>query len=198
MRRSRHAKIIATLGPASSDLQSVRKLFAAGADVFRINMSHGEQTAHRERVEIIRQVEREAGRPIAVLLDLQGPKLRVGRFTTGNVSLAEGAPFRLDLDDHPGDAGRATLPHPEIFAALRPGIDVLLDDGKIRLRVEQCGGGYAQTTVLAGGALSDNKGVNVPGVVLPLSPLTAKDRRDLAFGLDLGVDWVAPSFIQRG
>jgi pyruvate kinase len=133
-----------------------------------------------------------------VLLDLQGPKLRVGRFNTGNVSLAEGAPFRLDLDDHPGHAGRATLPHPEIFAALRPGIDVLLDDGKIRLRVEQCGGGYAQTTVLAGGALSDNKGVNVPGVVLPLSPLTAKDRRDLAFGLDLGVDWVAPSFIQRG
>jgi pyruvate kinase len=198
MRRHRHAKIIATLGPASSSLDEVRKLFAAGADVFRINMSHGEQAQHRERVDAVRRVERETGRPIAVLLDLQGPKLRVGRFADGRVTLTEGAPFRLDLDERQGDTGRANLPHPEIFAALRPGSDVLLDDGRIRLRVEQCGGRFAHTTVIAGGVLSDNKGVNVPGVVLPLSPLTAKDRRDLAFGLELGVDWVAPSFIQRG
>ncbi len=198
MHRNRHAKIIATLGPRSSSLDMVRKLFAAGADVFRINMSHGTHDDHRERVDVIRTVEEETGRPVAVLLDLQGPKLRVGRFAGGSVTLAEGAPFRLDLDEAQGDAARAPLPHPEIFAALRPGTDLLLDDGKIRLRVEKCSGHFAETTVMAGGALSDNKGVNVPGAVLPLSALTPKDRRDLAFGLDLGVDWVAPSFVQRG
>jgi pyruvate kinase len=197
MRRNRNAKIIATLGPASSSPAVIAQLFAAGADVFRINMSHGSHDDHRSRVEIIRDVERRSGRPVAILLDLQGPKLRVGRFTEDRVELTEGHRFRLDLDDAPGDVQRVSLPHPEIFAAVRPGTNLLLDDGKVRLKVEECGANFANTVVMAGGAVSNNKGVNVPGAVLPLSPLTAKDHRDLAFGLELGVDWVAPSFIQR-
>jgi pyruvate kinase len=197
MRRERHAKIVATLGPASSDLQSIQALFAAGADVFRLNFSHGTQQQHKERVEIIRRIERESGRPIAILLDLQGPKLRVGSFASGPVLLEPGAEFRLDLDATPGSAARAPLLHPEIFAALKPGADLLLDDGKIRLRVEECGADFARTCVINGGALSDRKGVNVPGVILPLSALTPKDRQDLDFGLELGVDWLALSFVQR-
>jgi pyruvate kinase len=197
MRRERHVKIVATLGPASSDLPSIQALFAAGADVFRLNFSHGTQQQHQERVEIIRRIERESGRPIAILLDLQGPKLRVGSFASGPVTLEAGADFRLDLDAAPGTAARAPLPHPEIFAALKPGAELLLDDGKLRLRVEQCGPGFARTCVINGGVLSDRKGVNVPGVVLPLSALTPKDRQDLDFGLELGVDWLALSFVQR-
>lgn len=197
MRRNRNAKIIATLGPASSSPEVITQLFAAGADVFRINMSHGSQDDHRNRVQIIREVERNAGRPIAILLDLQGPKLRVGHFTDGRAHLHAGETFRLDLDASLGDQTRVCLPHPEIFEALRPGTNVLLDDGKVHLMVEECGTNFAHTVVMAGGEVSNNKGVNVPGVVLPLSPFTGKDRSDLAFGLELGVDWVAPSFIQR-
>lgn len=197
MRRNRNAKIIATLGPASSSPEVITQLFAAGADVFRINMSHGSQDDHRNRVQIIREVERNAGRPIAILLDLQGPKLRVGHFTDGRAHLHAGETFRLDLDASLGDQTRVCLPHPEIFEALRPGTNVLLDDGKVHLMVEECGANFAHTMVMAGGEVSNNKGVNVPGVVLPLSPFTGKDRSDLAFGLELGVDWVAPSFIQR-
>nr|WP_145552530.1 pyruvate kinase [Variovorax boronicumulans] len=197
MRRQRHGKIIATLGPASSDRATIQRLFEAGADVFRLNFSHGSHADHQARYDLIRAVEREAGRPIAVLLDLQGPKLRVGRFADGPVTLAEGARFRLDLDPTPGDATRAPLPHPEIFAALQNGHDLLLDDGKLRLRVLACGADFAETEVIAGGVLSERKGVNVPSVLLPISALTAKDRADLAFGLELGVDWVALSFVQR-
>src|SRR4249920_3491182 len=138
MRRQRNAKIVATLGPASSDAATVRALFDAGADVFRLNFSHGAHADHRERLEVIRRIERETGRPIAILLDLQGPKLRVGAFADGPIELTAGAAFRLDLDAAPGDAARASLPHPEIFAALRPDTDLLLDDGKIRLHVEAC------------------------------------------------------------
>ena len=197
MRRSRQAKIVATLGPASSDPETIRALFEAGADVFRFNFSHGTHAQHRERHETVRRIEEEAGRPIAILLDLQGPKLRIGTFAQGPVKLGEGEAFRLDLDPAPGDARRASLPHPEIFAALRPGADLLLDDGKIRLRVEACSAEFADTRVIAGGMLSERKGVNVPDVLLPISALTAKDRADLEFGLELGVDWVALSFVQR-
>ena len=197
MRRLRHAKIVATLGPASSDLITIRALFDAGADVFRLNFSHGTLEQHQERLDLIRRVERETGRPIGVLLDLQGPKLRVGTFAAGPISLEAGACFRLDLDPAPGDERRVSLPHPEIFAALKPDIDLLIDDGKIRLRVESCGPDFAATRVIAGGALSERKGVNVPDVLLPISALTEKDRRDLDFGMTLGVDWVALSFVQR-
>jgi pyruvate kinase len=198
MHRTRHAKIVATLGPASADREAIQDLFAAGADVFRLNFSHGTHADHKLRLHTIRAIERQAGRPIGVLLDLQGPKLRLGTFANGPVTLETGAAFRLDLErDIPGNQRRAPMPHPEIFQALEAGTDLLIDDGRVRLRVVSCGPGYAETCVIAGGQVSDRKGVNVPGVVLPLSALTDKDRADLDYGLGLGVDWVALSFVQR-
>ena len=195
--RGRRAKIVATLGPSSSDAATVRALFDAGADVFRLNFSHGTHAQHRERLDIIRNIERETGRPIAVLLDLQGPKLRIGTLAGGIIALRAGAAFTLDLNPAPGDERRAPLPHPEIFAALKPGCDLLVDDGKVRLKVINCGPDFADTQVVVGGTISDRKGVNVPSVLLPISALTPKDRVDLEFGLTLGVDWVALSFVQR-
>ncbi|WP_304307239.1 pyruvate kinase [Pseudacidovorax intermedius] len=198
MRRHRQAKIVATLGPASDHPERIRALFDAGADVFRLNFSHGTAQDHQRRLAAIREIERQTGRPIGVLMDLQGPKLRIGTFAAGPVMLADGARLSLVLDaDTAGDATQVALPHPEIFEALSAGTELLLDDGRIRLRVEACGPGFAHTRVVTGGRLSDRKGVNVPGVVLPLSALTAKDRADLAVGLQLGVDWIALSFVQR-
>ncbi len=197
MRRTRNAKIVATLGPASSDPAIVRQLFMAGVDVFRLNFSHGSHADHQLRFETLRALEQETGRPIGILADLQGPKLRVGTFADGPVLLAPGKGFRLDLDPAPGNTQRATLPHPEIFAALVEGAELLLDDGKLRLVVERCGKDFADTRVLVGGRLSERKGVNVPGVVLPITALTEKDLRDLAFALELGADWIALSFVQR-
>jgi pyruvate kinase len=198
MRRTRKAKIVATIGPASSSPEAIRALFDAGADVFRFNFSHGTHEEHRARYEAVRAVERETGRPIAVLVDLQGPKLRLGTFAGGRAALQAGAAFRLDLDAAtPGDGQRVGMPHPEVFRALVPGVELLLDDGKVRLAVESCGPDYAETRVVVPGALSDRKGVGVVGAVLPVPALTAKDRRDLQFGLDLGADWIALSFVQR-
>ena len=175
----------------------VRQLFLAGVDVFRLNFSHGSHADHSERFKVIRALEAETGRPIGVLADLQGPKLRVGIFADGPVMLVPGQPFRLDLDEAPGDRRRVRLPHPEIFAALVPGAELLLDDGKLRLVVDTCGANFADTRVLVGGKLSERKGVNVPGVVLPITALTEKDRKDLAQALALGADWIALSFVQR-
>ncbi|HKR19977.1 MAG TPA: pyruvate kinase, partial [Stellaceae bacterium] len=197
MRRRRATKIVATLGPATATPEKIAALFEAGVDVFRLNFSHGVQADHKARLDIVRALEKTTDRPIGIMADLQGPKLRVGTFAGGRVRLADGAAFRLDLDKAPGDAQRASLPHPEVFAALTPETDLLLDDGNIRLRVEKCDKDYAQTRVINGGNLSDRKGVNVPNAVLPLSPLTAKDRADLAFALDMGADWIALSFVQR-
>jgi pyruvate kinase len=198
MRRNRNAKIVATLGPASTEREQIAALFRAGADVFRLNFSHGTHEDHRRRLEQIRELERELNRPIGVLLDLQGPKLRIGTFAAGPIQLEAGATFWLDLNPaQAGDQQRVALPHPEIFAALTVGTELLLDDGRIRLRVERCGVDYAETRVITGGPLSDRKGVNVPGVVLPMSALTDKDRHDLEYGLSLGVDWIALSFVQR-
>jgi pyruvate kinase len=197
MRRQRNAKIVATLGPASSSEEMIGRLFEAGVDVFRLNFSHGQQSDHKERVGIIRAIEKATGRPIGIMADLQGPKLRLGTFAEGRIRIAAGNRFRLDLDKSPGDESRAPLPHPEIFAAIKRGTELLIDDGKVRLRVETCAADYADTVVVDGGALSDRKGVNVPNAVLPLSALTAKDRSDLAFALECGVDWVALSFVQR-
>ena len=197
MRRYRNVKIVATLGPASSDAETIRSLFKAGVDVFRFNMSHGDHAGHRGRYDIVRALEREVERPIAILLDLQGPKLRIGAFAGGEVELLEGERFRLDLKDRIGDASRVALPHPEVFQALTQGTDLLLDDGRIRLRVEKSGKTGADTVVVTGGTLSDRKGVNLPGARLPIAALTDKDRKDLTFGLDLGVDWVGLSFVQR-
>lgn len=197
MRRQHRTKIVATLGPGTGDPQSIETLFNAGADVFRLNFSHGAHAEHKARLDAIRDLERRSARPIAVMMDLQGPKLRVGTFKDGPIELAVGDAFRLDLDEAEGDQNRVTLPHPEIFQALEAGAELLLDDGRIRLTVQACGPDFADCTVSVGGPLSERKGVNVPGVVLPLSPLTEKDRADLTYGLSLGADWVALSFVQR-
>ncbi|AXF19005.1 pyruvate kinase [Paraburkholderia caledonica] len=198
MRRNRNAKIVATLGPASTSRETIEALFHAGADVFRLNFSHGTHDDHQRRLDVIRSIEKGVGRPIGVLLDLQGPKLRIGTFANGPIMLAKGAAFRLDLDAQTaGDEARVSLPHPEIFAALKPQTNLLLDDGRVQLRVESCGTNFAETTVVVGGPLSERKGVNVPDVVLPLSAMTEKDRRDLEFGMTLGIDWLALSFVQR-
>lgn len=190
-------KIVATLGPSTTDPKVLRQLYEHGADVFRLNFSHGSHEDHRARHAALRALEREVDHAIGILMDLQGPKLRVGTFAGGPTKLVTGARFRLDLDKAPGSAERATLPHPEIFAALEDDAELLVDDGKLRLRVVAHGPDFADCEVVTGGTISDRKGVNVPGVVLPISPLTEKDRRDLAFGLELGVDWVALSFVQR-
>ena len=197
MRRLRNVKIVATLGPASNDYETIKALFEAGADVFRLNMSHGTHEEQAARHALIRRVEADLGRPIAILADLQGPKLRVGTFAAGSHDLQPGDRFRFDLDPAPGDASRVNLPHPEIFAALEPGSSLLVNDGKIRLRVDACGKDFADCTVTTGGTISNRKGVNVPDVVLPLAALSDKDRKDLDFACELGVDWLALSFVQR-
>jgi pyruvate kinase len=197
MRRRRRTKIVATLGPASCDRAAIAALFVAGADVFRINMSHTPHDRMRELVRIIRNIEQEYGRPIAALVDLQGPKLRIGAFKDEAIALVAGANFVLDADPAPGDLDRVYLPHPEIFTALRPGHTLLLDDGKIRLAVLEASSERAVTRVEVGGKLSARKGVSVPNTVLAFSALTRKDHSDLEAALDAGVDWIALSFVQR-
>ena len=197
MRRLRNVKIVATLGPASNDYETIRALADAGADVFRLNMSHGEHGEIRERHKIIRQIEKDTGRPIAILADLQGPKLRVGQFSSGAEELEEGQAFRFDLDKAEGNSRRVCLPHAEIFAALKPGANLLVDDGKVRLEVVKCGKDFADCKVMNSGTISNRKGVNVPDVLLPLAALSEKDRKDLEFVCRLGVDWLALSFVQR-
>jgi pyruvate kinase len=197
MRRLRKTKIVATLGPASSERAIIASLFRAGADVFRINMSHTSHDQMRNLVAAIRAVETEYARPIGILVDLQGPKLRVGRFKSGPVMLQNGATFTLDADPTPGDETRAELPHPEIFASAMPGHALLLDDGKVRLVTTAVDPTHIVTRVEVGGKLSDRKGVSLPDTLIPFSALTPKDRSDLEAALATGIDWVALSFIQR-
>ncbi len=197
LRRRRRTKIIATLGPASSSPEVLARLFQAGADVFRLNFSHGTHEDHAERIAAIRALEERFGRPIGILADVQGPKLRVGRFGGGRVHLQTGQNFRLDLNPTPGDARRVNLPHPEIIEAASLGCSLLLDDGKLRLRVARKRDDALETEVVVGGALSDRKGVNAPDTMLPIPALTEKDRDDLAFALDHGVNYIGLSFVQR-
>lgn len=195
-RRSRQTKIVATLGPASSTKETVRALYDAGADVFRLNFSHGAHEDHQKRLDIIREIEKETGRPIGVFADLQGPKLRLGVFKDGAIDIEKGMRLRLDLDPTPGDVARVHLPHPEIIEVLQEGSDVLLDDGKVHLHVVKKGADYVETEVVAGKRLSDRKGVNLPNALLKVSVLTEKDLRDLEAALKMGVDWIALSFVQ--
>jgi pyruvate kinase len=196
MRRNRHVKIIATIGPASATREVIERLFHCGADVFRINMSHTTPADLTERVGVIRDIEADNGRPIGILVDLQGPKLRIGTFTH-EVHLEPDDSFVFDDDPAPGDKTRVYLPHPEIFASVRPGEHLLLNDGRIRLVVIEAGHKRLETRVVFGGALSSRKGVNLPDTVVPLKPLTDKDRSDLEVALSLNVDWIAQSFVQR-
>ncbi len=195
--RLRKVRILATLGPASSGVEMIRKLFIAGADAFRINMSHGDHAMHAANIAAIRSLEKELGRPTTILADLQGPKLRVGTFAAPPVMLETGAAFTLDSDPAPGDARRVQLPHPEILGALEPGARLLIDDGKLVLRVTACHGASVESIVEVGGHISDRKGLNLPDIVVPLAALTEKDRRDLTFALEQHVDWIALSFVQR-
>jgi pyruvate kinase len=197
MIRARRARIVATLGPASRSPEMVAALARAGADLFRLNFSHGTHDDHAAAVRAVRDAEAAIDRPLGVLADLQGPKFRIGTLAGGQASIQPGARLRLDLDPTPGDAQRVCLPHPELFAALTPNAQLLVDDGRVRLKVIACGAGFADLEVIQGERLSDHKGVSLPGVLIPLSPLTPKDREDLAFALRCGVDWVALSFVQR-
>ncbi len=197
MRRQRKARIVATLGPATSSPERLKAIFEAGADVFRLNFSHGTRDDHKRRIDAIRALEREVGRPIGILQDLQGPKIRIGTLKAGPVRLDTGSRVTFALGTEPGDATRVSLPHPEVFKALLPGHVLMIDDGKLQLTVERCLDDAVEARVLVGGMLSDRKGVNLPSTDLPISPLTDKDRADLDFGLSEGVDWVALSFVQR-
>ncbi|HEX8641668.1 MAG TPA: pyruvate kinase [Allosphingosinicella sp.] len=195
--RSRKVRILATLGPASDSPEMIRRLTEAGADAFRINMSHGGQADHLRRIEAIRSLEHALERPMTILADLQGPKLRVGKFKGDKAELRSGQDFVFDRDDRPGDAKRVSLPHREIFEAVEAGARLLVDDGKLVFRIRKVGRERIETRVEVGGTVSNNKGLNLPDVLLPVAALTEKDRSDLAFALDQGVDWVALSFVQR-
>ena len=200
MRRNRRVKIVATLGPASASLAMIEKLFETGVDVFRINMSHSRppHDGPKKLHAAIRATEAKFGRPIGILCDLQGPKFRVGDMAGGKVDLIEGATFRFDQTESEGSATRAFLPHPQIFEAIEPGHDLLLDDGKIRMRVIDRKKGIIDAKIIVAGALNSRKGVSMPDTILPIEALTEKDKVDLDFALRLGVDWVALSFVQRG
>ena len=197
LRRHRQTKIVATLGPASSTPEMIARLFHTGADVFRLNFSHGNHAGHAANIATVRALEAEAGRPIGLLADVQGPKLRVGKFAGGRVHLSTGQAFTLDQEPTPGNARRVQLPHPEILQAATSGTTLLLDDGKLRLRVARARGNHLECEIVTGGLLSDRKGVNVPDVALAIPALTQKDRQDLDFALEHGVDFIGLSFVQR-
>lgn len=197
MRRNRKAKVVATLGPASSTSKIINEMLYAGVDVFRLNFSHGNHDSHYERIQIIRKHEEAASKPIGIMADIQGPKLRLGQFSVDSVELKNDSAYRLDLDLEPGDSNRAPLPHPEIFEALKVGSELLIDDGRVKLEVTRCHASHADTKVIVGGTIRANKGVNIPNVVLPIACITEKDRADLEFALGHGADWIAQSFVQR-
>jgi pyruvate kinase len=197
MRRRRKTKIVATLGPASATPERVRALFEAGADVFRINMSHNDHAQLAALVAAVRSEESKAGRPIGILADLQGPKLRLGKIAGGTATLVTGARVRLDRADEPGTAKRLPVPHAEIFAAIKPGQALLIDDGKVRLETQSVSADHIEAKVVRGGMVSDNKGINLPDTVLAIPALTPKDRADLDRALHAGVDWIGLSFVQR-
>ena len=197
MRRHRRTKIVATLGPSSSDINNIKDLFMAGVDVFRLNFSHSTQADHLARYEIIRTLEKEMERPIGVLIDLQGPKLRISEIESTHVELKTGNTFRLDTQETPGNSSRVQLPHPEVFKSLTQGAEILLDDGKIKLKVINFGSDFVDTEVMVGGTLYSNKGANFPDIELGVGSITKKDRSDLEFGLEMGADWIALSFVQR-
>jgi len=197
VRRQRQAKIVATLGPASETEEMIEKLFLAGVDVFRINMSHSDHPHLKSRYDIIRRIEKKHSRPIAILVDLQGPKLRIDTFVEDEVTIKAGDKFVLDMDETPGNEARVHLPHPEIFQAVKPGENLLLNDGRIRLEITAANDRTIETRIIFGGTLSARKGVNLPDTIIPLTPLTEKDLADLEYALTLDIDWIALSFVQQ-
>ena len=197
MRRNRKVKILATLGPASNTRDMIERLYIAGVDVFRINMSHTKHDMLRELHGHIRSVEEKYKRPIGILADLQGPKIRIGTFKNKEVKIVAGESFAFDTNAEPGDSTRVYLPHPEIFAGAKVGENLLLNDGRLRVEITACSSTRLDTKIIYGGILSDRKGVNLPDTLLPIPALTEKDRADLEAAASLGVDWIALSFVQR-
>ncbi len=197
MRRNRRVKIVATLGPASNNEETMRRLFEAGADVFRVNMSHTAHESLREIHAVVRKLETEFSRPIGIVVDLQGPKLRIGKLESGAIKLTEGDVLSFVRRESVGGLGRVHLPHPEIFQAVQPGHALLLDDGKFKLRVVEASDVRIDTEVLTTGLLGSRKGISLPDTVLPFGAMTEKDRADVEFALSLGVAWIALSFVQR-
>lgn len=197
MKRNRNTKILATLGPASNTEKMIRKLFKAGVDVFRLNFSHGSHEDHHQALQMIRKIESEFGHAIGIVADLQGPKLRIGTFKDGAIKLKKGQKFRFDSDPAQGNETRICLPHPEVIKALKPGHKILLDDGKVHFEIKKRGKGYLEGIITAGSKLSDKKGFNIPGIILPIPALTDKDKKDLKAALEMGVDWIAQSFVQK-
>lgn len=197
IRRYKQTKIVATLGPASANADTIKKLFQTGVDLFRLNFSHGKHDAHRANAELIRSLEKEYNRPIGILADLQGPKLRIGRFKNERIELKTGQMFTFDSDETEGDENRVYLPHPEVIDALEVGHAILLDDGKVRVVIKEKKNGSLITKIEAGKYLSDNKGFNVPDIVLPIPAMTEKDKTDMEAALNIGADWIALSFVQR-
>lgn len=197
MHRARQTKIVATIGPASNTKEKIRELFAAGVDVFRLNFSHGKHEEHKKVAGFIRAIEKETGRPIGIMADLQGPKLRLGVFEKGSIALKKNHAMRFDMNPKPGDEKRVCLPHPEVMKVLSKGSYIFLDDGKVRAKVKAKGKDYVDVVIESGQKLSDRKGFNVPGAVIPIPALTAKDKKDLKAALSFGVDWIAQSFVQK-
>ena len=197
MKRNRKAKILATLGPASSSSNIIEAMFVAGCDVFRLNFSHDDIENHRKNVEKIRSLEKKYDHSTCVLADLQGPKLRIGIFKNNEENLKKGNTFQLDLNNDQGDKKRVNFPHPEIYENLTPNTILLVNDGRIRLQIIEQGKDFLITEILNDGIISNNKGVNIPDVILPIDSLTSKDKSDLNKALDMGVDWVALSFVQQ-
>ncbi|MBB3956985.1 pyruvate kinase [Novosphingobium sediminicola] len=195
--RGRKVKILATLGPASSDPEMIEKLVRAGADAFRVNMSHADHSVHTKTIANVRAVEKKLRKPIAILADLQGPKLRVGAFKDGRTVIRHSGHFTFDRNPEPGDENRVCLPHPELFGILKKGQRLLIDDGKLRLRVIRADENEILCSAEVGGVISDRKGVNIPDAVVPVPALTEKDRRDLAFAIEHGADFIGLSFVQR-
>ncbi len=197
MRRNRNTKILATIGPASDSQDMIEQLFTAGVDVFRLNFSHGCHDDHRAALHNIRAVEEKFNHPIGVIGDLQGPKLRIGTFETDRIELEKNQTFRFDSDSAAGNESRVCLPHPEVIESMNIDDRIFLDDGKVRIKITNKGEGYLEGTVESGSSLSNNKGFNIPGVVLPIPALTEKDKIDLEAALEMGVDWIAQSFVQN-
>ncbi len=196
MKRNRKSKILSTLGPATSNKKIIKELFISGADIFRLNFSHGSTEEHRKNYNLIREVEKEIGRPICIIADLQGPKLRIGEFKNNEVEIKKGNEFQLDLNKNLGDENRVYFPHPEVYQSLTPNSIILINDGKIRLQVIEQTKDFLKTEILNDNIISNNKGVNIPDVELPLASITSKDKADLQKALDMGVDWIALSFVQ--
>ena len=196
MKRNRKAKILATLGPASNTPNIIEKIFTSGADVFRLNFSHGTIEEHRKNRDSIRSLEKKFGHPTCILADLQGPKLRIGNFTNKKESLKKGESFTFDLQNNPGSKSRVNFPHPEIYEMLTPNTFILIDDGKLKMQIIEQKKDSLIAEILNDGEISNNKGVNIPDAILPISSLTSKDKSDLNKALEMGVDWIAQSFIQ--